>query len=236
MTFALTAFGVFAGALTTLAGQGGGLFLLLVTSFFLGPHAALAVTTPALLLGNLHRALTYRVHVDRGVALRMIAGAVPGSFAGGLLAGAAPPVVLHVLLVVLTVLAIARAAGLVRFHVPRSALGPAGAIVGAMTGTSGGAGILFSPILLAAGLSGRTFVATTSTIAVAAHAGRVVAYAGAGFFTKNLALPTVLVTLAIFLGNVLGERIRRRTTEKTTTRLEYGVLVICVVLSVALST
>lgn len=233
MTLALAAFGIFAGALTTLAGQGGGLFLLIACSLSIGPQAALALTSPALLLGNLHRALSYRRHIDRGIALRMIAGTIPGSFAGGLLAGVAPPMLLHVMLVVLAALAIARAAGLIRFGVPRAALTPAGVVVGAMTGTAGGAGVLFSPILLSAGLTGRTFVATTSAIAVSAHVGRVVAYAGSGLFTRNLALSTAITTVAIFIGNALGERIRQRTTEKTTTRLEYGVLVVCVILSVA---
>lgn len=233
MTFALALLGVFAGALTTLAGQGGGLFLLIVTSFVIGPQKALALTAPALLLGNLHRAFSYRRHIDRGIAARMIAGTVPGAFAGGLLAGAAPPVVLHVMLVVLASLAIARAVGLLRIGVPRAALMPAGAVVGAMLGTSGGAGILFSPILLSAGLTGRAFVATTSAIAVAAHVGRVVAYASGGLFTRDLVVPTLLTTFAIFAGNVLGERIRQRTSEKTTMRLEYGVLAVCVVLSVA---
>lgn len=233
MPLALAAFGIFAGALTTLAGQGGGLFLLIVCSFLVGPQAALALTSPALLFGNLHRAFSYRAHIDRGIALRMIAGTIPGSFAGGLLAGVAPSWLLQGMLVVLAGLAIARAAGLIRFGVPRAALTPAGVVVGAMTGTAGGAGVLFAPILLSAGLTGRAFVATTSTIAVSAHLGRVVAYAGAGLFTRDLALSTAIVTVAIFIGNALGERIRRRTSEKTTTRLEYGVLVVCVVLSVA---
>lgn len=233
MTLALAAFGLVAGALTTLAGQGGGLLLLIACSFLVGPHAALAVTAPALLLGNLHRAYVYRAHIDRGIAVRVVAGAVPGSFFGGLVAGVMPASVLHVMLVLLAALAIARALGWISFGVPRAALAPTGFAIGGLTGTAGGAGVLFAPVLLSAGLTGRAFIATTSTIAVSAHVGRVVAYAGAGLFTWTFALMTAVVTLAIFGGNTLGERIRRRTSQKTTTRLEYGVLVVCVVLSLA---
>ena len=99
MTLALLFLGLCAGALTTLAGQGGGLFLLLILAVLVGPKAALAITAPALLLGNLHRAVLFRKAIDRGVAARMMLGAVPGAFAGGLLAGALPEWTLQVMLV-----------------------------------------------------------------------------------------------------------------------------------------
>lgn len=228
MSFALAFLGLLAGILTTLAGQGGGLFLLLFCSVLVGPRAALAITAPALLLGNLHRAVLFRSSLDRGIAARVIAGAVPASFLGGLLAGAMPEWVIHVMLVGLTALTIARALRWLSFDVPRWALGPAGFIVGGLTGTAGGAGVLFAPVLLSTGLKGRAYVATLSTIAFATHCGRVVAYASTGLFTRQLLLPTAIVALAIFAGNALGERVRARLSEATTTRLEYGVLVVCV--------
>ncbi|MDB4997186.1 MAG: hypothetical protein JWM74_4618 [Myxococcaceae bacterium] len=231
MTLALALLGLCAGALTTLAGQGGGLFLLLILSVLVGPHAALAITAPALLLGNLHRAVLFRKAVDRSIALRMVMGAVPGAFAGGLLAGALPEWTLKAMLVGLTVLAIARALRWLRFDVPRWALGPAGFVIGSMTGTAGGAGVLFAPVMLSAGLTGRAFVGTVATVAFATHAGRVVAYASNGLFTRDLLVPIVVVSAAIAAGNALGERLRARLSDLTTTRLEYGVLVICVAVS-----
>ncbi len=244
MTVALLTFvplGLVAGALTTIAGQGGGLLLLLACSALIGPHDALAVTAPALLLGNLHRSVLLRAHVDRGVALRVVAGAVPGALVGGLLAGVAPAWALRVMLVVLTAAAIAKALGWIRFTVPRNALVPAGAVVGAMTGTSGGAGVLFAPLLLSAGLSGAAFVATTSTVAFATHVGRVVGYAGLGLFDRHLVAPTVLVAVAITVGNGLGNRLHRffegrrgvASWAVMRTRIEYGTLAVCVALSVA---
>jgi uncharacterized membrane protein YfcA len=228
MTLALGLLGLSAGVLTTLAGQGGGLFLLLLCSVLVGPRAALAITAPALLLGNLHRAVLFRRLIDRGVAGRVILGAVPGAFAGGFLAGKLPEWVLHVLLVGITALSVARALRWLTFEVPRSALGPAGFVIGAMTGTSGGAGVLFAPVLLSSGLRGAAFVGTIATVAFATHAGRVVAYASSGLFTRGL-VPTILVVaLAITLGNALGERARARLSDSTTVRLEYGVLVVCV--------
>lgn len=233
MTVALAILGLFAGVLTTIAGQGGGLFLLLACSMLLGPHAALAITAPALLLGNLHRAVLFRRSIDRGIAARMIAGAVPAAFLGGLVAGAMPAWVLQVFLVALTGLSIARALRWLSFDVPRWALGPAGFLIGAMTGTAGGAGVLFAPVLLSTGLRGSAFVGTISAVAVATHVGRVVAYASNGLFTRDLLLPTALVAVAISLGNFVGERARARLSDTVTTRLEYGVLVVCVGVALA---
>ena len=233
MTLALALLGLCAGALTTLAGQGGGLFLLLVCSVLVGPRSALAITAPALLLGNLHRAVLFRRAIDRSVALRMVMGAVPGAFVGGLLAGALPEWTLQVMLVGLTALAIARALHWLSFDVPRWSLGPAGFLIGSLTGTAGGAGVLFAPVVLSAGVTGRAFIGTIATVAFATHAGRVVAYASNGLFTRELFLPIVVVSAAISAGNALGERLRARLSGRTTTRLEYGVLVLCVAVSIA---
>ena len=82
----------------------------------------------------------------------------PGRVRRRLARGQLPEWVLHVLLVGLTALSIARALRWLRFDVPRWRLGPAGLVIGAMTGTSGGAGVLFAPVLLSTGLRGTAFV------------------------------------------------------------------------------
>jgi uncharacterized membrane protein YfcA len=238
MTLAFVPLGVMAGILTTVAGQGGGLLLLLAVSAFVGPRAALAITAPALLFGNLHRAVLLREHLDRRVAFRMMAGAVPGAICGGLAAGVIPAWGLRVALVVMTALAIAKALGWLRFHVPPRAFVPAGFGIGMMTGTSGGAGVLLAPLLLSTGLRGRAFVATTSAIAVSMHVGRVLGYASLGFFSGGLVGTTAAVTAAIFCGNWVGSRIHERLIMKrdggrAQSFLEYGTLIVCVALSVA---
>lgn len=231
--YLLPLLGLLAGALTTLAGQGGGLFLLLALSVFIGPHAALAITAPALLSGNLHRAWLCRHEVSWPIAGRVIAGALPGAVVGGLCAGVAPAWVLNAFLVGITVLAIAKAVGLVRFSPPHAALTPMGALVGAMTGTSGGAGVLVAPLLLSTGLTGKGYVGTGAAIAVTIHAGRLLAYGHTGLLRADLAGPIVALVVAIFAGNFAGDWIRPRLTKVATTRLEYGTLVVCVLLAVS---
>jgi uncharacterized membrane protein YfcA len=235
----LVALGLGAGALTSLAGQGGGLFLLVACSALYGPHAALTMTAPALVIGNLHRAWMYRRSIDRPIAVRMTIGGLPGALAGGLLAGALPESVFGFVLVAVTVLAIAKAVGVLRFSVPRAALAPAGFGIGAMTGTAGGAGVLLAPVLLSSGLTGAAYVGTSSLVAVVTHLGRMAAYGTVGFFSGPEAGSTVgsaaTLALAIFGGNAVVERMRSRISRhpKLVTGIEYVTLVACVALSVA---
>jgi uncharacterized membrane protein YfcA len=220
---------------TTLAGQGGGLVLLLACSALYGPHAALGMTAPALLLGNAHRAVLFRRAVHRPKALRLVAGAIPGALAGGFAAGAMPAWAIKVLLVLVTALAVAKAVFKLRLDAPhrtRRALPVAGFVLGGLTGTAGGAGFLVAPLLLASGLSGAAFVGTTSTVAVGMHVGRVVAYGATGMLSRELLLPTALLAVAIFAGNAAGERLRRRLPERASSALEWGVMLMCATLSV----
>jgi len=235
MVLVLAAVGMAAGVLTSLAGQGGGLFLLLVASLLVGPHDALVTTAPALLLGNFHRAWLYRRSIDRPIAWRMTVGGLPGALLGGLFAGLMPASVINVVLVVMTALAIAKALGLLRFTVPRAALAPAGFGIGAMTGTAGGAGVLLAPVLLSSGLSGPAFVGTSSVVAVVTHLGRVAAYGTTGMFgdPATVAVRAATLALAIFGGNALAEKLRPLLTPRGVSRIEYGTLVLCVTLSVA---
>lgn len=238
MTLLFCLLGLLAGTITTIAGQGGGLFLLLASSAILGPHAALAITTPALLLGNSHRSFLLRKFVDRGVALRMLLGALPGGVIGGALAGVISPLTLKVILIAMAGLSILKAVGVLKVGVSRHALVPAGFVIGLLTGTGGGAGVLFAPVLLSFGLRGRAFIGTSAVVAVATHIGRLAGYASIGLFHKELIGPTIAVSVAIFAGNAVGDRLRNALTartggERTTTVLEYGMLVVCVVLSVA---
>jgi len=235
MTALLPIIGVLAGALTTLAGMGGGVFLLLVLSLVMSPLEALATTAPALLVGNLHRTWVMRAKIDRPMALTCVIGALPGSVAGAFLAAAMPETWLRVLLVVTALFALLRAAGMLKKPValPALAVVPASFGIGAASATSGGAGLLLGPLLMSKGLSGEAYVATTASIAVALHIGRLVGYEAEGFVTRETLTSAALLMGAIVLGNVVGDRLRRRLSPQAGLRIESSVLVICVLLSLA---
>jgi len=225
--------GVVAGALTTLAGVGGGLVMLLSLSVVLDPITALAATAPALVVGNLHRALICRRSVDAGIGLRFAAGAVPGAAFGAFLAGQVPADAVRWLLAVATVLSIARTAFAPRRRIARAVVAPAGFAIGALTGSTGGAGMLAGPLLLASGLAGEPYVATAALCGTALQGGRLVGYGLAGLLTtERLGLAAVL-TVALVAGNQLGRRGQALLERLPPGLVEHGVLAVCVVLALA---
>jgi uncharacterized membrane protein YfcA len=228
----LLVLGVAAGILTTLAGQGGGLFLLLALGLIRDPHEALALSSPALLLGNLHRAILCRKDVAWKLAGLMVLGALPAAVVGGMFAGRIPTTAISCVLVALTMFAISRRVFGFKVGIPARGFPIAGAVVGFLTGTSGGAGVLVSPLLLSAGLTARTFVGTAAAVACAIHIGRVSSYVKTGLLHREQLGAIACITVAIFAGNALGDRLRRFFSEKSTMRLELGTLVVCVLVSI----
>ncbi len=225
--------GLLAGCLTTVAGLGGGVLLVLALSLAHSPAEALAITSPALLVGNLHRLALGRADVDRPVARAFALGAVPGSALGGALAVALPHVLLQTLLVVTTALALARAAGWLNFRPGAGALVPAGFGVGVVAATTGSGGLLVSPLLLATGLTGPAYIATAAASAVAIHLGRIAGYGAGGLVTPATLTASLALAVAILLGNAVGQRLRPRIAPPLATRLELGVLLVCVALALA---
>jgi uncharacterized protein len=231
LVFGLVPLGLVAGALTTVAGLGGGLLLLLTLSAFWGPAAALAATAPALLLGNLHRLALFRKHVDWKTVRAFGIGALPGALVGGVLAARIPPLAVQLMMVGMTALAVARAVFRSELRVPPAAMTPAGFVIGTLTGAAGGAGVLVAPLLLSTGLSGSAYVATSAAAAVVMHFGRILGYGSEGLFTSDAVGHAAILAVAILGGNYLGKRLRPHVRESQSRWIEHGVLVVCVALA-----
>lgn len=230
---AVLGLGVVGGAISTVAGFGGGMVLLLALALITSPQTALAITAPALLVSNLHRAWLYRARVARPVAVPFALGAVPGSVVGAWLVAALPAALVQALMVSMTALALARSAGWLRWTPPPGLVLPAGAAIGFLAATSGGAGLLAAPLLMAAGLTGEAYVATSACGAVAMHVGRVVGYGGAGLLDARTLALSAQLTASLLAGNVVGARIRRALPPGASMRIERGALLAAVALSLA---
>ncbi len=230
-TLLVAALALLAGALTTVAGMGGGLLLIVALSALWDPRFALAVTGPALLLGNIHRFWLYRADLDRRAALRYLAGGVPGALVGGWALLAAPPALLRGGMVVLAAMALLRSLGGGRFGLPQAALVPGGFATGFVTSTSGGGGLLAGPMLIATGLKGRAYIATAAAGAAAIHLTRIVTY-GAGHLLTGQALGYGLVAAAAMpAGNLLGNQLRSRVTDENAARIELGTVSVAALLA-----
>jgi hypothetical protein len=223
--------GLIAGVLTTIAGMGGGLLLIAAIGVLRGPHEALAITSPALLLSNAHRAWLFRRDVDQRIARSFALGAVPGALLGGLFVPKLPPLALSVVLCSATALTLAKVLGLIRFTPSKKAIGSGGFGIGVLTATAGGAGVLTSPLFLSAGLAGAAYIGTVAAAAVALHLGRVLGYGAGGMF--HLAqLPTIgLLAVSLVAGNLLGKRVRAVIPTERGIYVEVGALLICTALA-----
>jgi uncharacterized membrane protein YfcA len=232
--------GVLAGILTTVAGLGGGMILVLGLSVVWGPAAALASTAPALLIGNLHRLYLFRASVNRATAAAYACGALPGSIVGGLLTVAMPEQALSWLMVGMTVFAVTRAlkgdsprpGATPQWHPGAAIIAPAGFGIGSLAATAGGAGMLAGPLLMATGLTGEAYIATGAAAAASMHVGRLIAYGAGGLISKEIVLYGGILAGAILVGNVIGRRMRQRFTHTVTTRIEIVALVGCVTLAI----
>ncbi len=220
-----------AGAITTLAGMGGGLILLLGLSTVMDPLTALMITGPALLVGNAHRMLLYRHHIRRALAWRFVLGAAPGAVLGGLVAVAVPETLLRIALVGLAVIAMGKVLGGWSVTPPRGSLVPMGAAAGFVTATSGGGGLIAGPLWLASGLSGRAYAGTGAVGGVAVHICRLGGYGAGGVLDSKALLLGLVGAVCIAGGNLLGEQLRRRSPHHLIPKLEIGVVVTCLGLS-----
>jgi uncharacterized membrane protein YfcA len=210
----ITALGLVAGALTTIAGIGGGLIVTLVLAAAWDPHLALAVAAPALLLGNGHRVWMYWRHVDRPVGWRIGAPAFAGAVLGGLVAAWLPDAPLRIMLLVVAVVAMVRAAMRTDVQLGRRSLAGGGALMGVVTATTGGGGLVLAPLSLAAGLRGSAFIATNSAVGVTVHVARIGAYAAAGMLSLAVLPQALALAGAITVGNLGARALRPRISER----------------------
>ncbi|MBX2801625.1 MAG: sulfite exporter TauE/SafE family protein [Myxococcales bacterium] len=228
----ILAVGWVAGMVTTVAGMGGGMILILALAAGSGdPVYAIAVSTPALLVGNAHRLWLFREHVQWSVAAPFVVAAVPGAMVGGAFVTTLPDAWVQTAMLLAALLAIARYVGWLVVKVTPLALAPMGFGVG-VASTVGGAGALAGPILLSVGLSGSAYIATMSLSALSMHLGRLVAFGATGQVDGRLLVLALGLAAMITVGNAMGRRVRQALEDGTVRRLELGTAVGLVFLAV----
>jgi len=224
---------VLAGALTTVSGFGGGVLLVLVVTAYAGAKASLAATAIALLVANSHRIWLYRRDVGSRVTVPLLIGIVPGSFAGALIAASIPEWLVRVVMLAVVLGGVAKAWFGWEWRPGSRMIVTAGLVVGVLAGAAGGAGFLMGPVILAAGLSGRPYLATVACGAVAMHVARIVGYGTGGLMTAEVLRLAALLAPALLVGNLLGDRSRDRIPAIWQHRIEWGAPVVCVALALA---
>lgn len=232
----LLTLGVWTGALATVCGLGGGLIVVGCAAWF-GPHAALALTAPSLLVSHFHRAWLLRERLDAHVLIPFAMAIAPVAFFGSVWAASLDAQLLRWVLVVAMLVALVDASGLLGRRRERAStrrwLIPGGLGVGVMMASGGGAGVLAAPVLRSAGQRGEGLVASMAIGAVIGHLARMLAYRrvdATALDGVGLTLALVL-TLALIGGNLLGRRIARRVEERTRERVLHAVVGLSLVIA-----
>lgn len=218
MLVALLGAGIVAGGLTTVAGLGGGILLIAGLSQVWSPATVLAVTAPALLVGNASRALVMVKQIEWALVARFVVTGVPTAFMGSLLAASLPTKWLRIAIALLLI-------GFVVHEVfpRRNAVEPAiaeaghpnlvmvaGAIAGTVSGLTGGAGFVATPLLNRLGLAPRQLVATSAACMGLVHLTKGIGYGAGRLLTPDLLPLACLLTVGILGGNALGARVLQR--------------------------
>ncbi len=231
-TVLLVAFvgGFVAGMISSVIGFGGGIILIASLSTLTSPQEAIALTAPAVLLGNLHRVWLFRADLDIRALTRFIYGAVPATLAGSLLLPYLPEDGLRLAMGLFILVFVARE--LLQSHptVGTSSkpwlLVAGGFANGAAASTIGGGGPLSAPLLAAFGLVRGAFIVTEAAGNAMVQFLKIVVFSASGLLTTNL-LPATFATMSsISIGNRVGKRLLSTIDDALLRRLFRFALVV----------
>ena len=197
-----------AGFVTTVAGLGGGILLLPVLIWALGPIGGVVVLSMSMLWGNILRFLMFREHTDWAVFRGLAWGSVPGAALGASLLNQVPEGVLRKWIAVYLLLYVAYELFGASLRRPtRLQEFPAvGFVTGILSGVFGAAGPLSAPFLMNYGLAKERFIATNMLSALVINGVKSLVYSQGGSLTPELwgwsALAAAMVTLGIYVGRL----------------------------------
>jgi len=223
--------GLLGGVITTVAGLGGGLVMVAVLSVVLDPVTALSATAVGLLVGNLHRVWMYRKDLDWRTALPVIAGAMPAAIAAGLLVAWLPEWLIFGLMLGMGSLAVLRSFSEREIRVPAWAGVPVGVVLGGVTATSGGGGLILAPWLIARGLVDAAYIGTVGMVAITLHVSRILAYGWSGAADGSTWMLGAVMAVMLPLGNLLGHALRGRLDLERQRHVQLGVLAVALLVS-----
>ena len=212
---------------SAVAGFGGGVLLLPVFAALFGLRAAVPMLALTQLVSNASRVWFNRSRLNGRLIGWFALGAVPFALIGSvLLARLSVDPLQRLLGVFLIGVVVWRR---LRPH-PHAPPLPAFAGVGAGTGLGsallGSVGPFAAPFVLAAGLTGGSYIGTEAATALIVHVSKLVGYGPTGLLTGSVLAHGIALAPATLLGSWVGKRIADRLSERLFVAVvEFGLLV-----------
>lgn len=198
--------------LAGVAGFGAGVILLPVVAWTIGLRAAVPIMTVTMLMGNLSRLWWSRGELDRGVCVRFLGGAVPGTALGAILYARAPSTALSLVIgaFLLASVPLRRFLSSPMVHVRLRHFPAIGAAFGFLSSLVVTTGPVVTPFFLAYGLRRGAFIATEAVCAFGMHVTRGIVLARYALLTWDVIGIGCVLGGTMFAGSWLGRRLLDR--------------------------
>jgi len=197
---------LFAGWITTVAGLGGGILLLPVLIWALGPIGAVVVLSTSMLWGNIIRFAMFHQYTDWGVIRQLIPGSIIGSIIGASLLNVAPEEAMRPVIAVYLLCFVAYElwGANTEFETKLNHFPVVGFVTGWLSGMFGAAGPISAPFLANYGLTKERFLATNMLMALVINGIKALVYTHGGSLTPELwawsGAAAVMVSIGIWIG------------------------------------
>lgn len=203
--------------LSTLAGGGSPLILIPVIGLYLGAAAVPPVVTTGMLLGNFQRMCIYWQYIDWKVMWWYLPGAIVGAGLGAFVFTQTEiqwlPVLLGVFLIIST-FSYNVGSQQPSFKVNAWYFLPAGFIYAFLSGLIGSTGPMLNPFYFNYGLVKEDMIATKAANVVVVHIAKIIGYAVFGAFTKSYVFYGIIIGLAAFPGNWVGQMVLEKISKE----------------------
>jgi uncharacterized membrane protein YfcA len=227
--------GAFTSLIGGVTGYGTGALMPLVLVPIVGPEPVVPIIAIAGTLTNISRALAFRSAIDWRRARLVILAAVPTSIIGAwaytLLSG--PGAMLLIGSMLVAVVALRRLIGHHRFHCGDRGLAIGAFGWGLVVGGTTGAGVIIMALLMAAGLTGVSVIATDAALSIVVGLIRIAVFGFAGVATAKVIAVALLIGAVTFPGAFFARLMLERLPVHIHTAMLETVVVIGGVVMIA---
>ena len=209
--------------ISTIAGGGTPFILIPLIGFFLGSAAIPPVLTTVMLCGHPQRIWLYWKRIDWGIMKWYLPGAVVGAVLGAIAYTKIKlewlPILLAVFLIISTISYRHHQSIKPAFRVYPWYFLPSGFVFAFLSGTIGSTGPLLNPLYINYGLQKEALIGTKSAHLLIVHIVKIITYSVCGVLNPLYITYGLLMGLAAFPGNWLGQKVLQRMSEQNFQKL-----------------